>query len=138
MTREFDPRQTLIAAENGPVIEADDTGLVLRLSDRVIRDIARRIGLTAAADATPASSPLSPAERLDAALAALPPGGRLVANAVTLETEAALLSRRAALGGEMLRLAVSRAAPVAGMTGWRAAMPVTQWSWQKPAAEGAA
>ncbi len=74
---------------------------------------------------------------LDAALAALPPGGRLVANAVTLETEALLLSRRAALGGEMLRLAVSRAAPVGGMTGWRAAMPVTQWSRRKPA-EGAA
>lgn len=69
---------------------------------------------------------------LDAALAALKPGGRLVANAVTLETEAVLLARRAALGGEMLRLAVSRAEAVAGMTGWRAAMPVTQWVWEKP------
>lgn len=70
---------------------------------------------------------------LDAVLDALRPGGRLVANAVTLETEALLLARRAALGGEMLRLAVSRAEAVAGMTGWRAAMPVTQWVWDKPA-----
>ncbi|WP_201305909.1 precorrin-6y C5,15-methyltransferase (decarboxylating) subunit CbiE [Roseomonas harenae] len=70
---------------------------------------------------------------LDAALAALRPGGRFVANAVTLETEALLLARRATLGGEMLRLAVSHAVPVAGMTGWRAAMPVTQWVWDKPA-----
>ena len=70
---------------------------------------------------------------LDAALAALRPGGRFVANAVTLETEALLLARRAALGGEMLRLAVSHAVPVAGMTGWRAAMPVTQWVWDRPA-----
>jgi precorrin-6Y C5,15-methyltransferase (decarboxylating) len=68
---------------------------------------------------------------LDAALAALQPGGQLVVNAITLETEAQLLARHAVLGGELLRLAVTRAAPVAGMTGWRAAMPVTQWSWRK-------
>ncbi|WP_206020804.1 precorrin-6y C5,15-methyltransferase (decarboxylating) subunit CbiE [Roseococcus sp. SYP-B2431] len=72
-------------------------------------------------------------DALDAALAALKPGGRCVANAVTLETEALLLARRATLGGEMLRLAVSRAEPVGGLTGWRAAMPVTQWIWDKPA-----
>ncbi len=68
----------------------------------------------------------------DAAIAALRPGGRLVANAVTLEMETLLLSRHAALGGELLRLQVSRAAPVGSMTGWRPAMPVTQWSWVKP------
>ncbi|MCJ8141968.1 precorrin-6y C5,15-methyltransferase (decarboxylating) subunit CbiE [Ancylobacter sp. A5.8] len=69
---------------------------------------------------------------MDAALAVLKPGGRLVVNAVTLETEALLLARHAALGGELTRIAISRAAPVAGMTGWRPAMPVTQWSWMKP------
>jgi precorrin-6Y C5,15-methyltransferase (decarboxylating) len=69
---------------------------------------------------------------LDAALAALRPGGRLVANAVTLETEAVLLGRHAALGGELLRIAVARAAPVGGLTGWRPAMPVTQWTWDRP------
>lgn len=69
---------------------------------------------------------------MDAALDALKPGGRLVVNAVTLETEAILLARHAALGGELIRIAVSRAAPVANMTGWRPAMPVTQWSWVKP------
>ena len=69
---------------------------------------------------------------IDAALEALKPGGRLVANAVTLEMEAVLIARRAELGGELIRLAVSRAAPVGTMTGWRAAMPVTQWMWRKP------
>ena len=63
---------TLIAAENGPVIEADDTGLVLRLSDRVIRDIARRIGLPAAPEAAPEAAPVQPTSAtvqwLDAAL----------------------------------------------------------------------
>lgn len=69
---------------------------------------------------------------LDAAVAALRPGGRLVVNAVTLETEAVLLARYAAVGGDLVRLAVARAAPVADMTGWRPAMPVTQWTWRKP------
>ena len=65
-------------------------------------------------------------------LAALRSGGRLVVNAVTLETEALLMARHAALGGELVRIALSRADPVGGMTGWRPAMPVTQWAWTKP------
>jgi precorrin-6Y C5,15-methyltransferase (decarboxylating) len=69
---------------------------------------------------------------LDAAARALRPGGRLVANAVTLETETLLLGRHAALGGELLRLAISRAEPLGEKIGWRAAMPVTQWVWIKP------
>jgi precorrin-6Y C5,15-methyltransferase (decarboxylating) len=69
---------------------------------------------------------------LDAVVAALRPGGRLVINAVTLETEALLIARHAAHGGELVRIALSRADPVGGMTGWRPAMPVTQWVWIKP------
>lgn len=69
---------------------------------------------------------------LDAAVGALPPGGRLVANAVTLEMEALLLDRHAHLGGDLTRIAVSRASPVGSMQGWRPALPVTQWSWVKP------
>jgi len=69
---------------------------------------------------------------LDAAIAALRPGGRLVANAVTLDTEATLIGRHAALGGTLTRIAVSRADPVGEKTGWRASMPVTQWVWVKP------
>jgi precorrin-6Y C5,15-methyltransferase (decarboxylating) len=69
---------------------------------------------------------------LDTAARALRPGGRLVVNAVTLETEALLLARHAALGGELIRIAISRADAVGQMTGWRPAMPVTQWLWIKP------
>ena len=69
---------------------------------------------------------------LDAAIAALRPGGRLVANAVTLEMEALLLARQAELGGSLTRIAVSRADAVGTMTGWRPAMPITQWVWVKP------
>lgn len=69
---------------------------------------------------------------LGAAIDALKPGGRLVANAVTLEMEALLLARYSELGGDLIRIAVSRAAPVGSMSGWRPAMPVTQWCWGKP------
>ena len=56
----------------------------------------------------------------------LKPGGRLVANAVTVEGEQALARWRAELGGELTRIAVSRAGAVGPYTGWRPLMPVTQ------------
>ena len=67
----------------------------------------------------------------DAACEALRPCGRLVANAVTVESEALLASLQARLGGSLVRLAVSRAEPVGGRRGWRPAMSVTQWSLVK-------
>lgn len=69
---------------------------------------------------------------VDAILNRLAPGGRLVANAVTIEGEAVLLAAHAAHGGELTRIAVSQADAVGARTGWRAAMPVTQWSHVKP------
>ena len=69
---------------------------------------------------------------VDASIAALRPGGRLVVNAVTLETETALIAHHARRGGELVRIAVSRAEPVGGKTAWRPALPVTQWIWVKP------
>jgi precorrin-6Y C5,15-methyltransferase (decarboxylating) len=69
---------------------------------------------------------------VEAGRAALCPGGRLVANAVTLESEAVLARWYAQLGGTLTRIAVQRAGAVGGFTGWRPAMPVTQWTWVKP------
>lgn len=63
---------------------------------------------------------------------ALKPGGRLVANVVTLEGEAALLAHQARLGGALSRIAISRATPVGAFQGWRPMMPVTQWCVIKP------
>ncbi len=68
----------------------------------------------------------------DAAWTALKPGGRLVANAVSLESEAAISRRFARLGGELVRLEIARAEAVGRMHGWRPAMPVTQWRAVKP------
>jgi precorrin-6B C5,15-methyltransferase / cobalt-precorrin-6B C5,C15-methyltransferase len=68
---------------------------------------------------------------LDTASAALQAGGRLVVTAVTLETEAILVARHGALGGELVRIAIARASPMGSATGWRPALPVTQWIWVK-------
>ncbi|MBN8180028.1 precorrin-6y C5,15-methyltransferase (decarboxylating) subunit CbiE [Roseibium aggregatum] len=68
---------------------------------------------------------------IEACLAALGPGGRLVANAVTLESEAILLSAYQSHGGTLKKVSVHRASAVGGLTGWRPLMPVTQWSLTK-------
>jgi precorrin-6Y C5,15-methyltransferase (decarboxylating) len=70
-------------------------------------------------------------DTFNAAWAALRPLGRLVANAVTLESEAVLMDLHARHGGDLVRLSVCRAEPVGRLTGWRPSMPVTQWSLVK-------
>jgi precorrin-6Y C5,15-methyltransferase (decarboxylating) len=65
---------------------------------------------------------------LDSCLAALQPGGRLVAHGVTLETERVLGERYAEHGGELTRISVEHAAPVGSFTGWTPARAVTQWA----------
>lgn len=62
---------------------------------------------------------------------ALKPLGRLVANAVTLESQAVLIELHKRHGGDLVQLAVSRAEAVGPRTGWRPFMPVTQWSLVK-------
>jgi precorrin-6Y C5,15-methyltransferase (decarboxylating) len=72
---------------------------------------------------------------INASQAALRPMGRLVVNAVTLETESALLQYQSQWGGSLTRIEISRAGPVGGenarMTGWRPARPIVQWAWVK-------
>jgi precorrin-6Y C5,15-methyltransferase (decarboxylating) len=75
---------------------------------------------------------LSDSGLIGAAWAALAPGGRIVANAVTAEGEAALLEARRGLGGAMTRIAVTRLSEVGALHGWKPLMPVTQWSARKP------
>jgi precorrin-6Y C5,15-methyltransferase (decarboxylating) len=62
---------------------------------------------------------------------ALKPGGRMVANAVTLEGEAALLAWQKKHGGALTRFAISRAEPIGPFQGWRPMMPVTQYQSMK-------
>lgn len=69
---------------------------------------------------------------LEAAWRSLNPGGRLVANAVTLESETILLETFRRLGGELMRLDISRADRVGALHGWRPSMPITHWRITKP------
>jgi precorrin-6Y C5,15-methyltransferase (decarboxylating) len=69
---------------------------------------------------------------LDVALHTTRPSGRIVANAVTIEAEAQLIARHAALGGDLVRLAISRVDRIGAKHAWRAALPITQWRWGRP------
>jgi len=69
---------------------------------------------------------------IETAWAALKSGGRLVANAITLDTEKVLLAAQAELGGTLTRLSVERLDAVGGKQAFRPAMTVTQWSAVKP------
>ncbi len=100
-----------------------------------------RIVLGAAPEALKALSPphaifigggIGAAGLLAQAWASLPPGGRLVANVVTTESEAWLLDWHARHGGALTRIAVSRAEPVGPHHLWRPLAPVTQLAAVKP------
>jgi precorrin-6Y C5,15-methyltransferase (decarboxylating) len=62
---------------------------------------------------------------------ALEAGGRLVANAVTIEGELALAGWHRRLGGTLTRIGVERADRLGSFTTWRPALPVVQWSVRK-------
>jgi precorrin-6B C5,15-methyltransferase / cobalt-precorrin-6B C5,C15-methyltransferase len=70
---------------------------------------------------------LTKAGLLDACFERLRGGGRLVANAVTAESEAVVIQWHSSHGGELRRFQHYRGEPLGGFTGWRPAMPVTQW-----------
>jgi precorrin-6Y C5,15-methyltransferase (decarboxylating) len=61
----------------------------------------------------------------EACWAALKPGGRLVANAVTLQSEAALMQWRSQYGGDLTRLHIAQAQPLGEFDTWRQALPIT-------------
>ena len=58
---------------------------------------------------------------------ALETGGRLVANAVTIESEQKIFEWQQKLGGTLSRIAIQRAEPIGKFLGWKAMSPVTQW-----------
>ena len=70
---------------------------------------------------------------LDVCWARLRDGGRLVANAVTLQGEAALAAWREQHGGTLTRIALADAQPLGGFDTWRQALPITLLDVTKPA-----
>jgi precorrin-6B C5,15-methyltransferase / cobalt-precorrin-6B C5,C15-methyltransferase len=65
---------------------------------------------------------------LDRCRDALRPGGRIVADAVTLEGERALIAAHGAYGGELTRIEIARAQPLGGYSAWKPQRPVVQWA----------
>lgn len=58
----------------------------------------------------------------------LPTGTRIVANAVTLESEALLTQAQSDLGGDLMRIEIAHADAMGRKRGWKAAYPIVQWS----------
>jgi precorrin-6B C5,15-methyltransferase / cobalt-precorrin-6B C5,C15-methyltransferase len=71
------------------------------------------------------------AELIDFSWTALAPGGRLVAHAVTLQTEQVLVDAWHRLGGQLTRISVESMQPIGNYDGWQPARPVVQWAMQK-------
>lgn len=68
---------------------------------------------------------------VDACIAALGAGGRLVAHGVTLETERTLVDLHGELGGSLSRISIDSAEPLGRFWSWRPLRPVVQWGWVK-------
>jgi precorrin-6B C5,15-methyltransferase / cobalt-precorrin-6B C5,C15-methyltransferase len=62
---------------------------------------------------------------------ALPSRGRLVVNAVTVESELKILQWHQQYGGELIRIAIQRTESIGGFLGWKPMSPITQWSIEK-------
>jgi precorrin-6Y C5,15-methyltransferase (decarboxylating) len=86
----------------------------------------------AAPDAIFIGGGASAPDMIEYACDALRPGGRLVVNAVTLETQAACVGWRARFGGELARIAIAHAEPLGRYSGWRPSAPIVQWRLVKP------
>lgn len=69
---------------------------------------------------------------LDACWTALKPGGRLIANAVTLQSEMTLMGWRELHGGELTRIHIAQAQPLGDFDTWRQALPITLLDVVKP------
>ena len=70
---------------------------------------------------------------LDTALGSLAPGGRLVANSVTLETEALLIRYHDSHGGHLQQVSFAEATRLGSFRGWAPARPQVQWVYEKSA-----
>ena len=89
-------------------------------------------GLDAPPDAIFVGGGVAASGLIDACWAALPAGGRLVAHAVSVEGERALIDAHGDIGGELCRIAVSHAGPIGRYRAFRPGYPVTELAVRKP------
>jgi precorrin-6B C5,15-methyltransferase / cobalt-precorrin-6B C5,C15-methyltransferase len=124
---EDQPERAARAARNAAALGTPDLQIVQKRAPEAFKDLPQP-------DAVFIGGGLSDPGVFDAAWSALKPGGRLVANAVSLQSEACLIEFFQRHGGELVRLEVAKAgkAGSGGVFVWRPAAPIIQWRARKP------
>lgn len=124
---EVEPARAVRAARNAAALGTPDLQIVHQRAPEAFAGLP-------VPDAIFLGGGLSNPDMLEMAWAALKPGGRLVANAVSIQSEARLIEHFQRHGGELVRLDVSKAgkAGTGGVFVWRAATPIVQWRARKP------
>jgi precorrin-6Y C5,15-methyltransferase (decarboxylating) len=122
---EEDPARAARAASNAAALGVPGLAVVRGKAPATLAGLERP-------DAVFIGGGLSDEGVFETAWEALRPGGRLVANAVSLQSEQRLAALFERHGGDLVRISVDRVVPVGTLHGWRPAMPVTQWSVTKP------
>lgn len=121
---EADPARAARIARNATALGVPDLEVVERSAPDALVDLPGPDAIFVGGGATAPGL-------LEACLAALTPGGRLVVHGVTVETETLLGAAYAEHGGELTRISVETAAPIGSFTGWTPARAVTQWAVTK-------
>jgi precorrin-6Y C5,15-methyltransferase (decarboxylating) len=123
---EADAERAARAVRNAAALGTPDLRIVASRAPEALRDLPKP-------DAAFIGGGLSEPGLFEAVWSALKPGGRLVANAVSLASEARLIDYFQRHGGELVRLEVSRAGKAgSGVFVWRPAAPIIQWRARKP------
>ena len=122
---ERDPARAEMIARNAAALGVPELRIINGAAPQALN------GLTAP-DAIFVGGGIADPNLLPALWEKLRPGGRLVANVISVEGERAVLDGQARYGGSLTRLAVSRAEPLGGRHAWRPMIAVTQWAAAKP------
>jgi precorrin-6B C5,15-methyltransferase / cobalt-precorrin-6B C5,C15-methyltransferase len=120
------PARVALIGENAALLGVPELEIVPGEAPAVLRDLPTP-------DAVFLGGGTSAAGLFEAAWDRLRPGGRLVANAVTVAGEARFAAWHQRQGGRLVRIAVSEAEPLGGAQSWRALVPVTQVTLVKAA-----
>jgi precorrin-6Y C5,15-methyltransferase (decarboxylating) len=124
---EDQPERAARAARNAAALGTPDLLIVQKRAPEAFAGLPRP-------DAVFIGGGLSDPGVFEAAWSALKSGGRLVANAVSLQSEARLIEFFQRHGGELVRLEITKAgkAGTGGVFVWRPAAPIVQWRARKP------
>lgn len=117
---EREPARADRAAQNARDLGVDRLQVITASSDEALRGLPRP-------DAVFIGGGLSQ-DLLETLWDIVPEGCRIVANAVTLETEALLAKWHADRGGDLMRIEIANAKPLGSRRGWASAYPIVQWS----------